>query len=168
MISAITHQPLDTRKSLLRPITIGGITIAFLQSVHQWIVVTVLSNPANLSQWSAAYNSAAWTNNDAPDVGSTYCVSATLLGSKKEGPVEIVQWDRPNLFGNRMMTRAFPIERLEQTIRLKPEGDGTQAAFESKFELVRGLKFAEDFLGKYGETQDRKNFEVAKRLLEAG
>ena len=146
----------------------GKLEFSVFINRSQQEVFDFLSNPANLSRWSAAYNSAAWTSDDAPDVGSTYRVSVTLLGSKKEGLVEIVQWNRPNLFGNRMITRAFPIERLEQTISLKPEGSGTQVTFESKFELVRGLKFAEDFLGKYGETQDKKNFEIAKRILEAG
>lgn len=41
-MSAIASQPLSTRKSLLRPIAIGGIIIAILQLLHQWILVTVL------------------------------------------------------------------------------------------------------------------------------
>jgi uncharacterized membrane protein YagU involved in acid resistance len=41
-MSAIASQPLDTRKSLLRPIAMGGIMIAIAQLIHQWIVVSVL------------------------------------------------------------------------------------------------------------------------------
>ncbi len=57
---------------------------------------------------------------------------------------------------------------MESTITLKPKNDGTQVTFESQFELVGALKFAEGFFVKLGKKQDGKNFDIAKRLLEAG
>jgi hypothetical protein len=127
-----------------------------------------LSNLANLSKWSSALESAEWTTHDAHGAGSTYRVSAKLLGSKKEGLVEIVQWDRPNLYSYRLTTRMFPIERMESTIRLEPQHGSTKVSFESHFELIGPLKFTEGFFAKMGEKQDGKNFDVVKRLLEAG
>ena len=47
-MSAIASQPLDTRKSLLRSIAIGGITIAILQLIHQWIVISVLGKTPDI------------------------------------------------------------------------------------------------------------------------
>jgi len=131
-------------------------------------VFDFLSNPANLSKWSSTFESAEWTSSDTPRIGATYRVSAKLFGSKKEGLFEIVQWDRPTCYSYKMNARAFPIERMESTITLKPKNDGTQVTFESQFELVGALQFAEGFFVKLGEKQDGKNFDIAKRLLEAG
>jgi hypothetical protein len=67
-----------------------------------------------------------------------------------------------------MNQRAFPLERMESVIMLSPKNNGTQVTFESNFELVRILKFAEGFFANMGEKQDGSNFEIAKKILEAG
>jgi hypothetical protein len=146
----------------------GKLALSICINRSQQDVFDFLSNPANLPKWSSAFESAEWTTNDAHGVGSTYRVSARLFGFRKEGLFEIVQWDRPNLYSYRMNARAFPIERLESTIMLKPKNDSTQVTFESQFEIVGVLKFAEGYFAKMGEKQDGKNFDIAKRLLEAG
>ena len=145
----------------------GTFTLSVLINRSQQDVFDFLSNPADLPKWSSAFESAAWTTNDAHGVGSTYRVSARILGSKKEGLVEIVQWDRPNLYSYRLNGRAFPIERMESTVSLRPKDDGTQVTFSSRFEVVGVLKFAEGFFARMGEKQDGKNFDSAKRLLDA-
>lgn len=131
-------------------------------------VFDFLTDPANLPKWSSAFESAEWTTDDAHGVGSTYRVSARLFGATKEGLVEIAQWDRPNLYGYRLIGRAFPLERMETTVRLGTNNGATQLTFESRFEVSRVLKLAEGFFARMGEKQDRRNLEVAKRLLEAG
>ena len=146
----------------------GQLTISVFINRSQQDVFDFLSNPANLPKWSSAFESAEWTSSDTPNIGSTYRVSARLFGFRKEGLFEIVQWDRPNCYIYKMNARAFPIERMESTITLKPKNDGTQVTFASQFELVGALKFVEGFFAKMGENQDGKNFETAKRLLEAG
>ncbi|MBZ0298307.1 MAG: SRPBCC family protein [Anaerolineae bacterium] len=146
----------------------GQLAISVFINRSQQDVFDFLSDPANLSKWSSAFESAEWTSNDTPGIGSTYRVSANLFGSRKEGLFEIVQWDCPNCYSYKMNARAFPIERMESTITLRPKNDGTQVNFESQFELVSALKFAEGFFAKVGEKQDGKNFNVAKGLLEAG
>ena len=131
-------------------------------------VFDFLTDPANLPKWSSAFESAEWTTDDAHGVGSTYRVSARLFGATKEGLVEITQWDRPNLYGYRLIGRAFPLERMETTVRLGPQDSGTQVTFASQFEIAGVLKFAEGFFARMGEKQDGKNFDVAKQLLEMG
>ena len=131
-------------------------------------VFDFLSDPANLPKWNSKFESAEWTSSDSPGIGSTYRVSVNLFGSRKQGLFEIVEWDCPDCFSYKMNARAFPIERMKSTITLRPKNDGTQVTFESRFELVGVLKFAEGFFAKMGEKQDGKNFDVAKRLLEAG
>ncbi len=146
----------------------GKFTLSVFINRSQQEVFDFLSNPANLSKWSSAFESAEWASSGAPGIGSTYRVSARILGSKKEGLFEIVRWDRPNLYSYKMNARAFPIERLESTITLEQKYNGTQVTFESQFEIVGVLKFAEGIFAKMGEKQDGSNFDTAKRLLEAG
>jgi uncharacterized protein YndB with AHSA1/START domain len=139
-------------------------TVSVFINRSQQEVFDLLSDPANLSKWSSAFESAEWTSSDAPGIGSTYLVSAKLLGSRKDGLFEILQWDRPNCFSYKMNQRAFPLERMESVIMLSPKNNGTQVTFESNFELVRILKFAEGFFANVGEKQDGSNFEIAKKI----
>lgn len=131
-------------------------------------VFDFLSDPANLSKWNSTFESAAWASSAAPGPGSTYRVSAKLLGAKKEGLFEIVQWDRPNGYSYQMNQHAFPIEQMRSTVLLQSKNNGTEVAFESQFELAGILKFAEGFFAGMGEKQDGRNFETAKKILEGG
>ena len=81
---------------------------------------------------------------------------------------EIVQWDQPNRYSCKVKQRMFLIERMETAIMLKPKNNGTEVTFESQFELVGVLKFADGIFARMGEKQVGKNFDIAKRLLEAG
>ena len=65
-----------------------------------------------------------------------------------------------------MNQRAFPLENMESAITLSPKNNGTQVSFESQFELVGLLKFAEGFFANMGKKQDGSNFETAKKILE--
>ena len=47
-------------------------------------VFDFLSDPANLSKWSSAFESAEWTSSDAPGIASVYRASGKRLGSDKE------------------------------------------------------------------------------------
>ena len=62
----------------------GKFTLSVFINRPQQHVFDFLSNPANLSKCSSDFESAEWTSADAPGIGSTYRVSANLLGSKKE------------------------------------------------------------------------------------
>jgi carbon monoxide dehydrogenase subunit G len=146
----------------------GKFTLSVFIHRPQREVFDFLSDPANLSKWSSAFESAAWTSSEAPGVGSTYQVSVRLLGSTKDGLFEILQWDRPDCYSYKMNQRAFPLERMESAVMLRPRDNGTQVTFESQFELVGVLKFAEGLFANMGRKQDGNNFETAKKILEAG
>jgi hypothetical protein len=62
----------------------------------------------------------------------------------------------------------FLFENAETAITLKPKGNTTQATFESQFEIVARLKFAEGLVARMGEKRIEGNLNAAKRLLEAG
>ena len=59
---------------------------AFGVFIHhsQQDVFVFLSDPANLSKWSYAFESAEWTFSDAPGIASVYRASGKRLGSDKE------------------------------------------------------------------------------------
>jgi uncharacterized protein YndB with AHSA1/START domain len=131
-------------------------------------VFDFLTNPANLSKWNSVFESAEWTSSEAPGVGATYRVLAKMPGGKKEGLFEITQWDPPYSYSYKSIRLAFPIESIQSAITLVPNENGTQLTFESQFGIAGVLKFAESMFGKLSEKGDRRNFETAKHLLEAG
>jgi hypothetical protein len=131
-------------------------------------VFDFLSNPANLSKWNSNFASAEWTSSDAPGLGSTYRVLAKMSGGINEGLFEITQWDPPQHYGYKSISRLpFPMESIESVVMLAPKGNGTQITFESQFGLVGMLKLAEGMFSKLAAKGDGDNFDTAKRLLEA-
>ena len=64
--------------------------------------------------------------------------------------------------------RLFLFEHAETTITLKPKDNGTEATFESQFEIVGRLKIAEGIVARMGKKRIEGNLDAAKRLLEAG
>ncbi len=146
----------------------GQFTLSVFISRPQQDVFDYLSNPANLSKWDSDFESAEWTSSSAPGIGSTYRASGRRLGSEKDGFFEIVQWDRPNRYSYKVKERMFLFEHAETTITLKPKDNGTEATFESQFEIVGRLKFAEGFAARMGKKRIEGNLDAAKRLLEAG
>jgi len=144
-------------------------TVNVLINRPQQDVFDFLSDPANLSKWNSNFASAEWTSSNAPGRGSTYKVLAKMSGGKDEGLFEITQWDPPQRYSYKSISRLpFPIESIESVITLTPKENGTQLTFESQFGLVGILKFAEGLFRKLAEKGDGDNFETAKRLIEAG
>lgn len=143
-------------------------TVSVFINRSQQDVFDFLSNPANLSKWDSDFESAVWTSSDAPGIGSTYRWSGRRLGSEKEGWFEIVQWNRPNLYGYKVKERMFLFERAETAITLKPKDNGTEATFEYQFEVVGILNLAEGIVARIGKKRIEGNLDNAKRLLEAG
>jgi carbon monoxide dehydrogenase subunit G len=130
-------------------------------------VFDFLSDPANLSKWDSDFESAAWISNDAPGVGSTYRASGKRIGSEKDGFFEIVQWDCPNRYSYKVKERMFLFERAETTVTLEPKSNGTAVLYESQFEIVSRLKFAEGLVARLGKKRIEGNLDAAKRILEA-
>jgi hypothetical protein len=80
----------------------------------------------------------------------------------------IVQWDRPNGYNYKVKQRIFLVDRMETAIKLKPKNDDTDVTFETQFELVSVWKIVVGIFTRMGEKQVRRNFTVAKQILEAG
>jgi hypothetical protein len=146
----------------------GRFALSVFINRSQQDVFDFLSNPANLSKWNSVMESAEWASSGVPAIGSTYRVLARMPGGKKQALFEINQWDPPSRYGYKANMRVFPIGNIESVITLAPEENGTQLTFESRFGMVGVLKFAEGFFARMAETQDGRNFDTAKRLLEAG
>ena len=142
-------------------------TVRVLINRSQHDVFDFLSNPTNLSKWDSDFESAEWTSSGVPGIGSTYRASGRRLGSEKDGFFEIVQWERPNKYSYKVKERMFLFDHAETAITLKPKDNGTEATFESQFEIVGRLKFAEGFVARMGKKRIEGNLNAAKRLLEA-
>lgn len=144
-------------------------TVSVFINRPQQDVFDFLSEPANLSKWNSNFASAEWTSSDAPGLGSTYKVLAKMSGGKNEGLFEITQWDPPQRYSYKSISRLpFPIESIESAVTFAPKENGTQITFESQFGLVGILKFAEGMFSKLAKKGDGDNFETAKRLIEVG
>ena len=92
-----------------------------------------------------------------------------MFGWKNEGRFEITQWDPPQRYSYKSISRLpFPLESIESAITLASKENGTQITFESQFGLVGILKIAEGMFSKLAKKGDGDNFDTAKRLLEAG
>ena len=59
-------------------------TVSIFIDRSQQDVFDFLSDPANLSKWSSAFDAAEWTSSDAPGIGSIYRASGKRLGFDKE------------------------------------------------------------------------------------
>ncbi len=143
-------------------------TVSVFINHSQPYVFDFLSNPANIPKWDADFESAEWISSDAPGIGSTYRASGKRLGSEKDGWFEIVQWNRPDHYSYKVKERMFLFEHAETAITLKPKDNGTEVTYESQFEIVGSLKFAEEFAARMGKKRIEGNLNAAKRVLEAG
>jgi uncharacterized protein YndB with AHSA1/START domain len=142
-------------------------TVSVFINRPQQDVFDFLSDPANLSKWNSNFASAEWTSSNAPGLGSTYKVLAKMSGGKDQGLFEITQWDPPQSYSYKSISRLpFPIESIESAVTLAPKEKGTQITLESQFGLVGILKFAEGMFSKLATKGDGDNFDTAERLLE--
>ena len=128
-------------------------------------VFDYVTNPANNPQWQSGTESAEWTSDGPPGVGSTFKIVASLLGRKIESVVEITGWDPPNL--SRIKSVGGPIP-FENTVRLAAQGDGTLLTQNAQAEIGGLFKLAEGLVGKQLDKQFEANNAALKLLLEAG
>ena len=139
-----------------------GVTIE--RPAHE--VFDFLSSPASLSRWNSSFESAEWIGSGPPGVGSSYRVVGRILGARKEGAFEIVQWDPPHRYGYRSLTGMFPIDSIESVVTLQERDGRTRVTLDGRFELAGLLRLADGPLGPLAERQDGANLVAAKRLLE--
>ena len=124
-----------------------------------------ITNPANHDKWGSSTESAEWTSDGAPGVGSTYRSVGKLLGRKIETTAEIIIWDPPNKHGHKSISGMFPIE---VTMKFEPKEDGTQLNVHIHAEIGGFFKMAEGLVQKQLEKQLGTDFQTLKQLLEVG
>jgi carbon monoxide dehydrogenase subunit G len=128
-------------------------------------VFDYVTNPANYAKWSSGIQSAEWTSDGPPGVGSTVKGVAKFLGRKIEFVTEITGWDPPNLW--RVKSVGGPIP-FESTSKFEAQGDGTLLTETFQGELGGFFKLAEGLVGKQFEKQIEAERAALKLLLESG
>ena len=122
------------------------------------------TDPANSNQGSTT-ESAEWTSEGPPGVGSTQRSAGKILGRKFESTSEITIWDPPNEHGYKSTSGPFP---WEFTTKLEPKENGTQLNVSGTAEVGGFFKIAEGLVVKQLTKQVDTNFEALKLVLEAG
>ena len=128
-------------------------------------VFDYVTNPANNAKWQSGTESAEWTSDGPPGVGSTFKVVASLLGRKIEATVEVTGWDPPSL--SRIKSVGGPIP-FEITTKFEAQGDGTFLTQTGQAEIGGFFKLAEGLAGKQIAKQGEVERAALKLLLEAG
>jgi carbon monoxide dehydrogenase subunit G len=122
-----------------------------------------ISNPAYNSQWQSSTESAEWTSEGPPGVGSTLREVGKVFGRNLEMTTEITAWDPSNEIGRKAISGPIP---WEVTMKLEPKEDGTQMTVCGEIELGGFLKMAEGLIAKQTDKQADIDFESLKKVLE--
>lgn len=128
-------------------------------------VFDYVSNPANIPQWQSSTESAQWTSEGPPGVGSTFKLVTSFLGRKLEPVVEITGWDPPNLYRFKAVSGPIPYEAMT---KFEAQAGGTLLTQAGQAELGGFFKLAEGLVGKQFEKQFESNNAALKLQLEAG
>jgi len=128
-------------------------------------VFDFVTNPANNAKWQSGTESAEWTSDGPPGVGSTIKVVAKLLGRKVEVVAEITGWDPPHLSSSKSVGGPIP---FEGTSKFEAQGDGTLLTQTGQAEFGGFFKLAEGLVGKQLEKQGESERAALKLLLESG
>ena len=131
----------------------------------QQVVWDFISDPANLAKWSSSAESADWTSEGPPGVGSTLLEIGKVMGRKIKSPVEVTVWNPPNEFGRKAIGGPAP---WVSKMKLEPKENGTLLTISGEIELRGFLKIAEGLIAKQTEKAGDTDFEALKTLLEAG
>ena len=128
-------------------------------------VFDFVTNPANNVRWMSGTESAAWTSNGPPGVGSSYVGVFNFLGRKIEGEVEITAWEPPHRQSFKTVSGPIP---SQNTTTFEPQGEGTLVTHTTQIEVGGFFKMAEGLVGKQLEKTYETNNAALKLLLEEG
>ena len=128
-------------------------------------VFDFLSNPANDAQWQGSTESAEWTSEGPPGVGSTQRSVIKLLGRKIDSSLEVTTWNPPRQLGFKVVSGPIP---FEGTIKLESQENGTQVTQTVHAEPGGFFKIAEGLAIKRVKKTIETDVQTLKRLLEAG
>jgi uncharacterized membrane protein len=119
----------------------------------------------NIPRWQTTVSSIQPTENRPIGVGSTYKVSAEMIGRKIEGLLVIREYEPDSKFGYEMKSGPTTIQAV---INFKPAGTGTKITLSGQAEPEGVLKVAEGALQGQVKAQMEKNLTNLKKVLEAG
>lgn len=128
-------------------------------------VFNIITDPAKITFWQNLTESAEWTTNGSPDVGSTMKVVARFLGRKIESEMEVTAWESPHRIDWKFFNGPYPAQ-VSNT--LQPQGEGTLLTSRSQGEMGGFFKLAEGLVARQLEKQLATNYESLKLLMEAG
>jgi uncharacterized membrane protein len=119
----------------------------------------------NLPHWQTTVTSIQPVENKPIGVGSTYRVSAEMIGRKIEGLLVIREYEPDSKFGYEMKSGPTTIQAV---INFKAAGSGTKITLSGQAEPEGVLKVAEGVLQGQVKAQMEKNLNNLKKVLEAG
>ena len=125
-------------------------------------VFDFVSNPTNNAKWQRNTQSAEWTLDGPPGIGSTFKAVYRRLWRNMEGTAEIAAWEPPNTLSVKAVRGPTP---LEFTYYFEARGDGTQMTSRSQAD-VGGL-FGW-LMSKQFEKQLDTSLNALKLVLESG
>jgi carbon monoxide dehydrogenase subunit G len=128
-------------------------------------VFEFMSNPVNDAQWQSSTDSAEWTSEGPPRVGSTIRQVGRFMGRDTSGTGEVTSWDPPNGFGVKSLSGPFP---FESTTKFESNEDGTKLTISAQAEVGGFFKIAEGLVTRQAEKQFDADLESLKTLLEEG
>jgi carbon monoxide dehydrogenase subunit G len=125
-----------------------------------------ISNPANSTQWHHGTESAEWTSEGEPGVGSTIGEVGKFMGLKVKASSKIVVWNPPNELSRKSVGGKMP---FVGTIKLEPKENGTQLTLSGTAEFPGFLmRLFEGLVSKNAEKQTSAHLVALKSLLEPG
>jgi len=128
-------------------------------------VFEFISNPTNDARWQSSTQSAEWTSEGPPDVGSTIRHVGRFMGRDTISTEEVTSWDPPNKMAIKSLSGPFP---LELSTRLEPKETGTHLTVVVQAEMGGIFKIAEGLISKQMGKQFDAALESLKVLLEEG
>jgi uncharacterized protein YndB with AHSA1/START domain len=126
-------------------------------------VFEFMSNPANDAQWQSSTESAEWTSEGLPGVGSTIKQVGRFMGRDTTGTGEVTSWDPPNELSVKSLTGPIP---FESKTRFDSKENGTQVTISAQAEPGGFFKIAEGLVKRQAEKQFDADLGSLKALLE--
>jgi len=125
-------------------------------------VFDFVSNPTNNAQWQRNTQSAEWTSDGPPGIGSTFRIVYRRLWFNMEGTAEITTWEPPNTLSIKAVRGPIP---LEFTYYFKARGAGTQMTSKSQADVGGLFQWLID--KQFGKQLDT-SLNALKLVLESG
>ncbi len=127
-------------------------------------IFNFLSDPLNLPQWQMIVSAIEQITPGEPAVGARYRVSASALGRKLDGQMEITAFEPPSKVS--FVNHLGPV-RVEIAVTLKPVGSGAKVALHAEGNPGGLFALAEGILAGKIKSEMEANLARLKAVLES-